>query len=105
MPTASKQTIHALEYVVKQVPIGTNLALLHLLWAMVSGAFLESRGAVFPALQIAGFAVEQMRRGGQALRTGSWDIADLIVRWHEYVLNHDEWQPNSYKAIVLLQQT
>lgn len=96
MSTASDQTIHALEYVVKKVSIGTNLALLHLLWAMLSGAFLESRGAVFPALQIAGFAVDQIRRGGQALRTGSWDIADLVVRWHAYVLNQDEWQPNGY---------
>lgn len=96
MSTASERTIHMLEYVVKKAPVGTNLALLHLLWAMLCGAFLESRGAVFPALQRVGFAIGQIRRCGQALRTGSWDIADLIVRWHEYVLNQGEWQPNSY---------
>lgn len=96
MSTASERTIHALEYVVKEVPIGTNLALLHLLWAMVCGAFLKSRGAVFPALQLTGFAIDQIRRCGQALRTGSWDIADLVVRWQRYVLSQSKWQPNSY---------
>ena len=35
MSTALERSIHVLEQVVKQVPIGTNLALLHLLWAML----------------------------------------------------------------------
>jgi len=39
MSVASERAIHALEQVVKVVPVGTNLALLHLLWAMLSGAF------------------------------------------------------------------
>jgi hypothetical protein len=49
MTAASERAIHALEHIVKAVPVGTNLALLHLLWAMLSGAFLRSRGAVFSA--------------------------------------------------------
>ena len=34
MSTASEVTIKALEYVVKTLPVGANLALLHLLWAL-----------------------------------------------------------------------
>lgn len=98
MSTASERTIQALEHVVKQVPVGTNLALLHLLWAMLSGAFLRSRGAVFPALKLAGFAVSQIRRCGQALRCGAWDIAELVQPWREYVLSHDEWRPHCYEG-------
>lgn len=71
MSSASERTILALEHVIKQVAGGTNLALLHLLWAMLSGAFLKSRGAVFPALQFAGFTVAKIRRSGQALRNGA----------------------------------
>lgn len=42
MSPASERTIRALEAVVKPAPVGTNLALLHLLWAPGSGAFLRS---------------------------------------------------------------
>ena len=40
MSTASEVTIKALEYVVETLPVGANLALLHLAWALLSGAFL-----------------------------------------------------------------
>ncbi len=98
MSTASERTIQVLEHIVKQVPIGTNLALLHLLWAMLSGAFLRSRGAVFPALKLTGFTVSQIRRCGQALCCGAWDIAELVQPWREYVLRQDEWQPHCYEG-------
>ena len=48
MSTASKVTIQALEYVVKTLPVGTNLALSYVPWALLSGGFLSSRGALFP---------------------------------------------------------
>lgn len=96
MSAASEKTMQALEQVVKALPVGTNLALLHLLWAMVSGAFLKSRGAVFPALQFAGFTVAQIRRAGQALRNGAWHIGDLVAAWRDYVRGEGQWQPNRY---------
>ena len=39
-----------LSAIVADVPVGTNLGLFWLLWALISGRFLLSRGAVFPAL-------------------------------------------------------
>jgi len=54
MPLAVSQTMLALCVVTQSLPIGTNLALLHFLWMLVSGALLGSRGAIFPALQAIG---------------------------------------------------
>ena len=39
-----------LSRVVAGVPIGTNLGLFHLLWMLLSGRLLQSRGAVIPGL-------------------------------------------------------
>lgn len=96
MSTASQVTIQALEYVVKTLPIGTNLALLYVLWALVSGAFLNSRGAVFPALQTLGLSAVQMRRSSQAVRDGAWSSDELVTRWRAWVATRSSWQPHSY---------
>ena len=98
MSTASEATIQALEYVVKTLPIGTNLALLHLLWALLSGAFLGSRGAVFPALQTLGLSAVQMRRSSQAMRDGAWSSGELVARWRDWVATQSGWQPHSYEG-------
>lgn len=98
MSTASERIIPVLEQIVKPVPLGTNLALLHLLWTIISGAFLLSRGAVFSALHIAGFTPDQIRRCSQALRCGVWQIADLIKAWRQYVPHQGQWQPNPYEG-------
>ena len=96
MSTASEVTIQALEYVVKTLPVGTNLALLHLLWALLSGAFLSSRGAVFPALQTLGLSAVQIRRSSQAVRDGAWSSDELVARWRDWVAAQGVWQPHSY---------
>lgn len=62
MSTAFVKTIHVLEQVVKGLPVGTNLALLHLLWTIITGSFLSSRGAIFPALQSCGFSAAESYR-------------------------------------------
>lgn len=98
MSTACKVTIQALEYVVKTLPVGTNLAVLYLLWALVSGGFLASRGAIFPALLVLGLTAQEVRRCSQAVRTGSWTSDALVARWREWVTTQTEWQPHSYEG-------
>ena len=98
MTTATEKMIQAIEYVVKPLSIGTNLALLHVIWAMVSGAFLLSRGAVHPALKESGRTDEEIRRGGAALRTGQWQIKELIERWREWVFKQGEWEVREYEG-------
>lgn len=52
------------------LPVGTNLALLHFIWMLVSGALLPQRGALFPALQATGLSTEATRRAWTAFRKG-----------------------------------
>ena len=44
----SNRTNLPLQVVLQGVPAGTNLALLQLIWSMLNGSFLISRGAIFP---------------------------------------------------------
>jgi hypothetical protein len=78
--------------------MGTNLSLLHLLWALVTGAFLRSRGAVFTALQMCGLVRSEMQRSWQALRHGAWEINGLIAQWRRYVFSLELWQPHCYEG-------
>jgi hypothetical protein len=96
MSTASQVTIQALEYVVKTLPVGTNLALVYVLWALLSGAFVSSRGALFPALLTLGLSAVQIRRSSQAVRAGAWSSAELVARWRTWVATQGVWQPHSY---------
>ena len=77
MPIAVEHTVHAIAAVVQTVPVGTNIALLHLLWVMLNGSFLRSRGAVFAALEGQGFTRQEVRRSWAALRSG--DMGDQRV--------------------------
>lgn len=98
MLTAVEITIQAISAVVQPVPIGTNLALIRILWAMMSGAFLSSRGAFFPALSAKGFAEPEMRRSWSALRTGAWDANELLDNWQLYVESQNQWRARRHEG-------
>ena len=74
-----------------EVPVGTNLGLFWLLWALISGRFLLSRGAVFPALADGGLPAEAVRRSGAALAYGRWAIQTLVAAWQQLVRREDCW--------------
>ena len=98
MSTASQKTIHVLEQVVKGLPMGTNLALVQFLWAIITGSFLNSRGAIFPALQSCGFDQAESYRAWQAMADGSWTIGHLVKNWRAYVFDQGQWQANRYEG-------
>lgn len=98
MPTAVQETIHVLERIVQATPIGTNLGLLYMLWSMLNGSFLSSRGAIFPALQASGFDERMSRRSWSAFRYGSWTIEKLIEVWRRHVLSEGKWQSHRYEG-------
>lgn len=52
MLIVSPTIIAALVAVTQGLPIGTNLALLHVLWALVSGQLLKSRGGVISGMVV-----------------------------------------------------
>jgi hypothetical protein len=80
------------------VPVGTNLALFWLLWALVSGRFLLSRGAVFPALADRGLPADAIRRSGAALAYGRWAIQPLVGAWQQVVQQEGRWHAQVYEG-------
>jgi hypothetical protein len=81
-----------------EVPVGTNLALFWLLWALLSGRFLLSRGAVFPALADLGLPADAVRRSGAALTYGRWTIQSLLGAWHNRVQQEGRWHAHAYEG-------
>ena len=57
-----------LSAILADVPVGTHLGVFWLLWALISGRFLLSRGAVFPALADGGLPADAVRRSPSAAR-------------------------------------
>lgn len=98
MSIAIEGTIQALQVVLQTVPIGTNLALLQLLWSIVNGSFLLSRGAIFPGLQLNGFSKDESRRSWAAMRYGVWRIDDLLTSWGRYVQGEGRWVSHDYEG-------
>ncbi len=84
--------------ILADVPVGTNLGLFWLLWALISGRFLLSRGAVFPALADGGLPADAVRRSGAALAYGRWAIQTLVRAWHQVVEQEGRWQAHGYEG-------
>jgi hypothetical protein len=80
------------------VPVGTHLGLFWLLWALLSGRFLLSRGAVFPALAEGGLSADAVRRSGAALTYGHWAIQTLIMAWQQVVEQEGCWSAHRYEG-------
>ena len=99
MLTTVEATIQAIVFVVQVAPVGTNLGLANLMWAMMNGSFLSSRGAIFPALQLGGLSSAEMRRSWSAMRNGSWQIDELLEAWGVYVASENAWRENLYEGL------
>jgi hypothetical protein len=83
-------------FVVQVVPIGTNLSLVRMMWSMVKGSFLESRGAIHSGLLASDFAAEEIRRSWSGMRYGCWQINELIATWQAYVAHRNQWRAQRY---------
>jgi hypothetical protein len=91
-------TISILSILTVGLPIGTNLALLHFMWMLVSGALLPNRGALFPALTWIGLSEAATRRAWVAFRKGVWQMPGMLVLWREYVKALPGWQEHRYEG-------
>ena len=83
--TKANHTITVLDELLEGLPIGTNLAMMHVFWALLSGQLLPSRGALFPALKAIGLEDDGVRRGWMAVNSGVWQTGILIERWRKHV--------------------
>jgi hypothetical protein len=68
------------------------------MWPILNGSFLQSRGAIFPALKANGFTPEESRRIWSAFRHGVWRINECINRWRRYVYDEGGWRSHSYEG-------
>jgi len=84
--------------VVSGTPIGTNLGLVHLLWMLVSGRLLASRGAVIPGLSAVGLPEPAVRRAWATLGQGEWTSAGLLARWRQHVEQAGEWRAHAHEG-------
>lgn len=96
----SNHTIAVLSTLLENLPIGTNLALLHFLWMLVSGALLPNRGAMFPALKSTGLSDAATRRAWVAFRKGVWQMPALLALWREHVKGLPGWQERRYEGYL-----
>lgn len=104
MLIAVENTIQALQAIVQNVPLGTNIALLKLMWVMLQGRLLVSRGAIFPALIGGGFSWTEARRSWAAMSYGAWSSEKLITAWSKYVIKEGQWQEhkhNGYRGVAV----
>jgi hypothetical protein len=81
---------------VQQVPVGTNLGLFHLLWMLLSGRLLLSRGAVIPGLAALGLAEKAVRRAWAALAYGKGHAAQLLEAWGHVVQEEQAFHAHQY---------
>jgi hypothetical protein len=91
-------TIAVLTELLEGLPIGTNLAMLHVFWALLSGQLLPSRGALFPALKAIGLEAAGVRRAWAAVYRGVWQSAILIKLWRKQVESLPEWKRHEYEG-------
>lgn len=91
-------TISVLNELLASLPIGTNLAMLHVFWALLSGQLLPSRGALFPALKAIGLEDEAVRRAWMAISKGVWHTVILIELWRKHVEGLPDWKQHEYEG-------
>jgi len=96
MPEAVYRTMNLLCPLVAACPLGTNLGLLHLLWMLVSGRLLGSRGALFSGLSECGLTAPATRRAWAALGQGGWTSEQLLTRWAAVLGAEGRWQAHQH---------
>lgn len=78
--------------IVQCAPKGTNLGLYQGLMTLMSGALLNSRGALMPALASAGYDQTDSLRIWQALAHGSWQANELLTELNKRIVQEHEWR-------------
>lgn len=91
-------TISVLIILTQGLPVGTNLAMLHFMFMLVSGALLPNRGAMFPGLKSIGLSDAATRRAWTAFGKGAWQIPVILVLWREHVTGLPGWQEHRYEG-------
>src|SRR5438067_1266739 len=76
------------------VPLGTNLGLVLVLWMLLTGRLLTTRGALIPGLSALGLSPTVVRRSWAALGQGAWTADQMLANWQGWVVREGAWQPH-----------
>jgi hypothetical protein len=98
MPEAVYRVVTLLCAVVQTAPVGTNLGLVEVLWMLVSGRLLATRGALIPGLAETGLSEAAVRRAWAAVGHGAWTSERLLTSWAAQVAQEQRWQPACYEG-------
>lgn len=90
------RTLDVLSGLVEALPVGTNLGVLHALWAIVSGRLLAARGALVPALWACGLSAAAVRRSWRAVAHGRWHCGQLLRGLQERIVQEQRWQAHEH---------
>ncbi len=98
---ANYRILELIEQLVSVVSKGTALGLSDLASAMFSGYFIESGGAVTPAIEAflrqkieaAGKRAARTRRGAKALTYGSYNLKELMDKLQDIIKAEGLWKP------------
>jgi len=91
MPAIVYRITEVLSAMVIDLPLGTNLGLFHILWTLLSGRLLQSRGALIPAVAATGLEPATVRRAWAAFAHGAWDISQLVAALRTVVRQEGRW--------------
>src|SRR5438105_3389071 len=98
MSEAVYRIIELLCAMLASVAKGSNLALFHVLLAILSGRLLESRGAVVSALADLQLCNEAVRRAMACLWHGSFETDQLVSDLYGAEIKQHRWHPNEYEG-------
>ena len=104
MPALVYRITEVLSALVFELPIGTNLGIFHVLWTLISGRLLQTRGALIPALAATGVEPAAVRRAWAAFADGAWDISRLIAGLQALVRREGRWHPQrcgGYRVVAV----
>jgi hypothetical protein len=92
--------ISILNVLTKEMPVGTNLGMMHFLWMLVSGGLLPNRGAIIPGLKSIGLSDEATRRAWAAFHKGVWEMRILLELWRGHVQGNAKWRGHRYEGYL-----
>ncbi len=104
MPALVYRITEVLSALVLDLPLGTNLGLFHILWTLISGRLLQTRGALIPALTATGLEPAAVRRAWAAFADGAWEVSRLITALQALVRREGRWQPQrsgGYRVVAV----
>jgi hypothetical protein len=93
-------TIAILTTICQHLPVGTNLAMVHFLFMLISGALLPNRGAIIPALKSIGLSDKETRRSWAAFGGGVWGIHEMCSEFGNYVRKLPDWKERRYEGYL-----